>query len=171
MHGTDHGGHPWKWPRAMPVLDLILMVFSTMSPNGYGARPRPQRIAEALSQRDRRRAWKGLMSGIKVSGPVIEFVNATLAEVTIPASDNVVPLTGHRSRSRVGADPAQRRGGGQGRARHHQRLYGRRGGRKHFLDLSEVSAEELRRILSLAVEIKGRAQGSACRRAPRDRRW
>ena len=37
---------------------------------------------------------KGLMSGIKVAGPVIEFVNATLAEklISIPASDNVVRL-------------------------------------------------------------------------------
>ncbi|MEJ0050873.1 MAG: aspartate aminotransferase family protein [Methylovirgula sp.] len=95
-HGTTYGGNPLATAVGNAVLDLILAdgflthVTKMGAALSHGLRELQKRYPDVVE--DVR--GMGLMSGIKVAGPVIEFVNATLAEklITIPASDNVVRL-------------------------------------------------------------------------------
>jgi acetylornithine/N-succinyldiaminopimelate aminotransferase len=95
-HGTTYGGNPLATAVGNAVLDLILAdgfldhVAQMGTALSRGLNELQKRYPNVIE--DVR--GKGLMSGIKVAGPVIEFVNAALAEklITIPASDNVVRL-------------------------------------------------------------------------------
>ena len=95
-HGTTYGGNPLATAVGNAVLDLILAdgfldhVTQMGTALSHGLHELQKRYPNVIEEV----RGKGLMSGIKVAGPVIEFVNATLAEklITIPASDNVVRL-------------------------------------------------------------------------------
>ncbi len=95
-HGTTYGGNPLATAVGNAVLDLILAdgfldhVTKMGMALSHGLHELQKRYPDVIEEV----RGKGLLSGIKVAGPLIEFVNATLAEklITIPASDNVVRL-------------------------------------------------------------------------------
>ena len=95
-HGTTYGGNPLATAVGNAVLESMLADGFLDHVAQMGAA-----LSQGLAELQKRYPdviedvrGKGLMSGIKVAGPVVEFVNAALAEklITIPASDNVVRL-------------------------------------------------------------------------------
>jgi acetylornithine/N-succinyldiaminopimelate aminotransferase len=95
-HGTTYGGNPLATAVGNALLDVVLADGFLDHVNKMGAS-----LGQGLSELQGRYPdvieevrGKGLMFGLRVVGPVGDFVNAALAErlITIPASDNVVRL-------------------------------------------------------------------------------
>ncbi|WP_297298775.1 aspartate aminotransferase family protein [uncultured Methylovirgula sp.] len=95
-HGTTYGGNPLATAVGNAVLDVILAagflghVAETGAALGRGLGELQTRYPDVIEAV----RGQGLMFGLRVVGPVGEFVKAALAEklITIPASDNVVRL-------------------------------------------------------------------------------
>ena len=95
-HGTTYGGNPLATTIGNAVLDIVLAegfldrVVAIGASLGEGLAALQKRYPDVIEEV----RGKGLMFGLRVVGPVGEFVNGALAErlITIPASDNVVRL-------------------------------------------------------------------------------
>lgn len=95
-HGTTYGGNPLATAVGNALLDVVLAdgfldhVAKTGAGFGQGLGELQKRYPDVIEAV----RGMGLMFGLRVVGPVGDFVNAALAEglITIPASDNVVRL-------------------------------------------------------------------------------
>ncbi len=190
-HGTTYGGNPLATAIGNAVLDIVLSdgFLDHAARMGTLLKEKLAGLQAKYGSVIAEVRGEGLLLGLKTHVPIADFVAAALKEkiVVIGAADNVAQnfAAAHRQRGGDRRRPAparSRRGAFRARlAKGHavERSGGMIKGVKngtdtgllrHFLDLSEMPAADLRRILETALSIKRRRRkGELAAKRPLDR--